>query len=143
MKKMETKIALSLYDTSIFIDDDCFDICDDIFDYVIAFGVPYDNELNDYYDKVLNYMAHNITCIKGGGTFKTCKISEFMDTHRKAFDKWMNNNYYESWQPQNREIATIDDEEFYDIYIDLFNSIVTGNLSESEYQELYNNLIEE
>ena len=131
------KIELSLYDTSIFIDDDCFDICDDIFDYAVAFGVAYDNELNDYYDKVLNYMAHNIICIKGGGIYKTCKISEFMDSHRKAFDKWMNNNYYESWQPQNLEIATIDDEEFYDIYIDLFNLIVCGNLSEEEYKELY------
>lgn len=131
------KVELSLYDTSIFIDDDCFDICDGIFDYAVAFSVPYDNELNDYYDKVLNYMAHNIICVKGGGTYKTCKISEFMDAHRKAFDKWMNNNYDERWQPQNLEIATIDDEEFYDIYIDLFNLIVCGGLSEEAYKELY------
>lgn len=117
--------------------DDGFDIADDIFDYGVYFYAT-EEEKNDYYEKVQLFIAKDLDIIElDTKDYSICKISEFMDKHRKAFDKWMNNNYYESWQPQNRAVATIDDEEFYDIYIDLFNQIVCGNLSESEYKELY------
>lgn len=125
--------------------EDGFDIADDIFDYgVFFFASDVNVQKDDYYDQVQLFIARDLDIIKlDTEHYSICKISEFMDRHRKAFDKWMNNNYYEAYQPQNRVVATIDDEEFYDIYIELFNDIVCGNLSESNYKELYGYLMDE
>jgi hypothetical protein len=125
--------------------EDGFDIADDIFDFgVFFFASDVNVEKDDYYDQVQLFIARDLDIIKlDTEHYSICKVSEFMDRHRKAFDKWMNNNYWEDYQPKNNPTYTIDDEEFYEMYIQLFESVVCGRLSEDEYKELYGYLMEE
>lgn len=121
--------------------DDGFDVADDLFDMGVYFYAS--DNCGDYYDRVMLFFAQNIEVVKFQKDWYTiCKIAEFIEANREAFDNFMNEVYNDAWQPQNRPKYTIDDEEWYDLYIDCFLNLVNGNFSESDYELLYGFLME-
>ena len=118
------------------------DIGDDVFDYGNYF--EYDLDLKDYYDKVLDFMANEIefeTYRKDW--FSTCKITNFIEKYQEQFDEFLNEVYREEYTPKyicqkhNIEKIDVDDELFYDIYIEMFGSLINGGFSEKDYENLY------
>jgi hypothetical protein len=121
-----------------------FDISDEIFDWGNYFEV--DNNLTlqkaDFYDIVMVYFANNIEMVNyNEDWYSCCKVSEFIQKHRKAFDKFMEDCNSEYYKPN--ENVTIDDEEFFDLYISTFANLINGNYAEEDYELLYDLLIEE
>jgi hypothetical protein len=118
-----------------------FDIADEIFDWGNYFDVNYDSLEKDSYDVLMVYFANEIEMVNyNEDWYSCCKVSEFIDKHRKAFDLFMkqaNNKYY---QP-NGDIA-IDDEEFCDLYLSTFENLINGNYADEDYELLYQLLLE-
>lgn len=128
---------------------DGFDIGDNIFDYGVYFGYTFNS--NDYDDKVLELMASKIDLIKYNPSwYSTCNITGFIDKHRSIFDNFMSMVYRDEYTPEylckkyNLKQINKDTELFYSIYIELlFNDIVIGNLTDSEYKILYEMFLNE
>ena len=118
-----------------------FDIGDEIFDWGNYFEIDNYSLTKDSYDVVMVYFANNIEMINyNEDWYSCCKVSEFIQSHRKAFDKFMekcNSKYY---QPNDK--VTMDDEEFYDLYINTFANLINGNYAEEDYELLYDLLLE-
>ena len=118
-----------------------FDIGDEIFDWGNYFAIDNYNTTKDSYDIVMTYFANNIEMVNyNEDWYSCCKVSEFIQSHRKAFDKFMekcNNKYY---QPNDK--VSMDDEEFYDLYINTFANLINGNYAEEDYELLYDLLLE-
>lgn len=127
---------------------DGFDISDTVFDSGVYFDYSQDSE--DYFDKVLDLMASEIEVKEYHPNWYTpCKITEYIDKHKKTFDSFLNKVYNECYTPKEvckrlgvNEIES-DSEEFYDLYIDAFENLVIGKFSEEAYEMLYNLLIKE
>ena len=132
---------MKIYDFMKFSDIDGFDIADEIFDWGTHFCIDMHNVAKDSYDVVMTYFANNIEMVNYRQEwYSSCKVSEFIQSHRKAFDKFMRMVNNENYQP-NDEI-TIDDEEFCDLYLSTFESLVCGNYAEEDYELLYELLLE-
>ena len=118
-----------------------FDIGDEIFDWGNYFEVDNYNTSKDSYDTLMVYFANNIEMVNyNEDWYSCCKISEFIQAHRKAFDKFMvecNNKYY---QPNDK--VSMDDEEFFDLYISTFANLINGNYAVEDYELLYELLLE-
>ena len=71
--------------------------------------------------------------------YSCCKVSEFIQKHRMAFDKFMKEVNNERYQPDDK--VTIDDEEFCDLYLITFESLVCGNYADKDYELLYELLL--
>lgn len=119
-----------------------FDIGDETFDY----GIYYDYDVNSesYYDRVLDFMAEKIEFVKyQKDWYSTCKITEFMESYQKQFDKFLNEVYCEEYTPQficNKykiDKITSDDELFCDVYIELFDNLIKGSFGEKAYKRLF------
>lgn len=122
--------------------DDGFDIADDIFDWGNYFG--YDLESDDYYDKLLDFMADHIEFVKyQKDWYSICKITDFIVKYQDKFDKFLNEVYLEEYTPKylckkyNMPKISEDDELFYDVYFDMFANLLNGNFSDEEYEKLY------
>lgn len=131
---------MTIYEFMKFSDKDGFDIADEIFDWANYFGIDLHNTEKDSYDVVMVYFANNIemVCYRENW-YSSCKVSEFIQKHRKAFDEFMRTTNNESYQP--KEDVTIDDEEFYDLYLMTFESLINGNYAEEDYEWLYDLLL--
>ena len=116
-----------------------FDIGDETFDWGTYFEI--DNTTTDSYDVLMVYFANNIEMLNyKENWYSCCKVSEFIQEHRMAFNKFMekcNNEYY---QPNDE--VTMDDEEFFDLYINTFANLVNGNYAEEDYELMYELLLE-
>ena len=126
---------------------DGFDIADDIFDWGNYFG--YNEKSNDCYDKVLDFMAEHIEFVKYQKEwYSICKITDFIVKYQKQFDKFLNEVYKKEYTPkylcEKYDIPRIseDDELFYDIYFEMFSSLINGNFSDNNYELLYKILTE-
>ena len=122
--------------------DEGLDIADDIFDWGNYF--EYNLELSDYYDKVLDFMANEIEFVKyHKGWYSICKITDFIQKYQDKFDEFLNDVYQEEYTPRyfcendGIEKIDVDDELFYDIYIEMFGSLINGGFSEKDYKKLY------
>lgn len=102
-------------------------------------------ECNDYYDKLMLVFGLNIKVESGRDGFACCHISEFLREHHHTFKNFMIWAYREDslFNPKNWEKDyTIDDEEFYDTYLDTFKDLINGNFSDTHYKNLYEMLVE-
>ena len=115
------------------------DIYDNIFDYEgVCFVYEETEEEKESIDIVLDYIARNLEVEKEVGDWLVCKINDFCMKHKNIFDNFMNENYNEEWQPQVWEKhygrkLTDNEEEFCDYYLDLFNCLIYGGVSEETY----------
>lgn len=122
---------------------DGFDIGDNTFDYGVYFGYSFNS--NDYFDKTLELIASKMDLIKyQPNWYSICDITGFIDKNREVLDEFMSMVYRDEYTPkyicekEGIEKIDTDTEEFCDIYIDLlFNDIVIGNLTDSDYKILY------
>ena len=118
-----------------------FDISDDVFDFVNYFECYADfADCEDGYDKVMYLFGSNIKVLKfQPDWYSICNITEFIETNIDAFNEFLNQVYREEYQPQNFDRQyTSNDEEFYDIYIEMFGYLLNGSFTDSEYNLLYN-----
>ena len=136
--------------------EDC-DICDEIFDWGVNLGYggynsfeEIDKDFNENpeqsgYYKFLLLCCLNIKVIKPQPKWYTiCRVSQFIDENRKAFDRFMNEENWDDYCPKNYENKIeIDDELFYDIYLTTFENLCVGNYSDSNYVKLVNYLLKE
>lgn len=119
---------------------DGFDIADEIFDWATYFGFDFDSLEKDSYDVVMTYFANEIEMVNyQENWYSCCKVSEFIQKHRKAFDLFMKEVNNERYQPD--EEVTIEDEEFCDLYLATFESLVCGNYADEDYDLLYELLL--
>lgn len=132
---------MTIYEFMKFSDKDGFDISDEIFDWGTYFGIDLHSFAQDSYDVVMVYFANHIEMVQyREGWYSCCKVSEFIQAHRQAFDKFMTAANSEHYQPNDK--ITIDDEEFCDIYISTFESLVCGNYADEDYELLFDLLME-
>ena len=107
------------------------DICDTIYDY----GTYYDFNIeeDDSYSLCMKEMAKHIDfkCFKSNW-YSQCEIAKFMFENQKTFNEFMNKYYNEEYRPKDNTYS-IEDEEFYDVYIDLFNMLVRGTFDSDQY----------
>ena len=66
--------------------------------------------------------------------YSTCYISEYIKKNIVAFNRFMNEENDEKFQPQHYE--EIDDETFYDLYLNTFENLVAGNYADEDYEKL-------
>lgn len=119
-----------------------FDIGDELFDWGTYFEINHYSTTKDSYDVLMVYFANNIEMVNYNEEwYSCCKVSEFIQSHRNAFDEFMRKCNNERFQPNDE--VTIEDEEFFDLYISTFASLINGNYAEEDYELLYDLLIEE
>lgn len=142
--KLEYK---SLYEVLMLTGHEDMDICDSVFDWGSNMGCYKSFEdCNDYYDKLMLLFCLNITCTKVNEKwYSCCDISRFISEHQDTFDKFMNEENREGYRPQDysHKLDYEKDEDFYDLYLNTFESLIIGNYAESDYQKLYEMLIKE
>lgn len=123
-----------------FSNKDGFDIADEIFDWATYFGADLHDTTNDSYNVVMVYFANEIEMVNFREEwYSCCKVSEFIQSHRKVFDEFMRMANNEYFQPNDE--VTIDDEEFYDLYLATFENLINGNYAEDDYELLYDLLL--
>ena len=133
------------------------DICDDIWDWCSNLGYgSYDSfeeidnhfgkdNIEGYYFKFILLCCLNIKVVKPQPQWYTvCKVSEFIDNNRKAFDKLMNEVNRDGFRPKDYDhfIEKDDKEElFYDVYMRTFENLIIGNYSDNDYKKLVKYLL--
>lgn len=131
---------MTIYEFMIFSNKDGFDISDEIFDWATYFGADLHNTTNDSYNVLMVYFANEIEMVNyQENWYSCCKVSEFIQKHKKAFDMFMKEVNNERFQPDDE--VTIDDEEFCDLYLSTFESLVCGNYADEDYELLYDLLL--
>jgi len=115
------------------------DIADTIFDFAVYFSCAksWEKCRDDDYEKCMLLFALNIKVESINQDYTICKITDFIEEHRKEFDDFFNEVHKEQWQPRNMKAISCDDEEYYDFYIMCFESLVAGNYGEKDYTRLY------
>ena len=131
---------MTIYEFMKFSDKDGFDITDEIFDWATYFGADLHDTTNDSYNVVMVYFANEIEMVNyKENCYSCCKVSEYIQKHRMAFDKFMKQANNSACQPDDE--VTIDDEEFCDLYLSTFESLVCGNYADEDYELLYELLL--
>ena len=131
---------MTIYEFMKFSDKDGFDIADEIFDWATYFGADLHDTTNDSYNVVMVYFANEIEMVNyKENWYSCCKVSEFIQKHRMAFDKFMKQANNSAYHPDDE--VTIDDEEFCDLYLSTFESLVCGNYADEDYELLYELLL--
>jgi hypothetical protein len=132
---------MTIYEFMLFSREDGFDIADNIFDWGNYFGVDLHPYEQDSYNVLMIYFANNIEMVNyNKNWYSSCKVSEFIQSHRQAFDKFMRMVNNENYQPDDS--VTFEDEEFCDLYLSTFESLINGNYAEEDYELLYELLLE-
>ena len=120
-----------------------FDIADVDFDWGNYFEVPEEVENDDYYDKCMIFFAENITMVNyQENWYSGCKIGEFLMNYEDAFTTFMNEENRYEYRPENFDFE-IGDEDWYELYIMTFESLINGNYCEEDYEKLYTYLTQE
>lgn len=140
--KLESK---SIYEVLMFNQQEDMDICDDIFDWGSNIGCRKSFEdCQDYYDKLMLLFCLNIECKRYNEKwYSCCKITEFIEANKEVFDKFMNEENREEYTPRyykeelGMDNVTSETDDFYDLYLNTFESLIVGNYCESDYEKLY------
>lgn len=120
-----------------------YDIADEISDFYNCFVVnENEGDNNDSYDRLMDLFASSIEAVKvcKNGAMLV-KLTEYINEHIEAFNKFMNEENKDCYKPKNYiKQFTIDDEGFYDLYINTMASLINGNYCDKDYTKLYNYL---
>lgn len=142
-------IPTTLYNAIMMTNGEGFDICDDVWDWGIYFGCPKsfeeceskDPDMEyDWYEALMLLFALNITCTKiQPKWYSVCLITQFIKDNIDVFRKFFNENNREGYRPMDYENAEDDtvDDGFYEAYMQPMESLIAGNYSYSDYEELY------
>lgn len=119
-----------------------FDICDETFDWGTYFYADFEEEKGDSYNDLMCLFAEEIVCIKyKKDYYSICQVSQFILSYKEAFDRFMNEENNEFYKPKNYDNITMNDGDF-EIYLLTFENLIIGNYSNSDYEKLYNYIIE-
>lgn len=130
-------MRMTIYEFLSFCEDvDGLDIGDDVYDFVTHIDCKLKKgQCKDNYDKCMRYLC---TQMELGNYrpnwYSTCYISEYIKKNIVAFNRFMNEENDEKFQPQHYE--EIDDETFYDLYLNTFENLVAGNYADEDYEKL-------
>ena len=113
----------------------------DIGDYTFDSGIYFECDSNetlpinaDSYDYCMRWLAENIEVYRFEPEwFTICHITEFIIENRQVFDELLNKIHVAQWQPKNYKQYTEEDEEFYDMYIEPLEGLISGNYSDHDY----------
>lgn len=137
----------TLAETFQFIGETDSDIADTIFDFYS--NICYSEKSTEDYDKCMSLFCELIMVEQvvparhGNVSYIICRITDFVEKYKEVFRDSMNECYREGCRPCDwGEDYTPDDEDFYDTYLNFFEIVITGNLPESAYGEIYNKLLE-
>lgn len=138
-KKLET-----LYDVIISSGD--VDICDEDWDFENCFvtGGETWSDCADYYDCLMLLFALNLKVLHYYPEYSsvTCNIAEFLWDHKEVMNSFMEDNNTWSHTPgYYKEISPDCDSGFYETYMMTFASLINGNYSERQYEELFKALV--
>lgn len=114
------------------------DVCDKVFDVGMYFDFSDDG---DNYDRCMVDMAKRIEVIEVKENWYTiCNITKFLETNKKIFDDFIEKFYKDEYKP--KKSYTPDEEEFYDVYVELFEQLVIGSWCDKHYAWLLKELEE-
>ena len=127
---------MTIYEMFLFCEIDETDIGDDTYDWVNNFSCCMDkSKAKNPYDKLMRYFATNIEVSNYKPKwYSNAYVSDFIKKHIDAFNKFMNENNIEGFRPC--EYDDIDDETWYDLYMNTFSNLINGNYSDEQYAEL-------
>lgn len=130
-------MRMTIYELLSFVEGiEGIDIGDDVFDFVTHIDCKLKKgECNDNYDFCMRYFCTQIelSCYRPNW-YSNAFISEFIKKHINAFNKFMNEENADNFKPQNYD--EIDDDLFYDLYLNTFENLVTGGYADSDYEKL-------
>lgn len=132
---------MTIYELLSFVEGiDGIDIGDDVYDFVTHIDCHIKKgECKDNYDKCMRYLCTQLelSCYRPNW-YSNCYISEYIKKNIDAFTKFMDEENDEKFKPKNYE--DIDDEMFYDLYLNTFENLVVGNYADQDYEKLLNYL---
>lgn len=136
--KIENK---TIYETLRLCNVNDMDICDDDWDWGICVQCE-DNfeQCHDYYDKFMLLFCLNVVCLKFNREwYSPCKVCDFIEQNRKAFDKFLNEENRESCRPMDftSKLCCDEDNGYYEIYMQSLEQLIAGQYSERQYEKLY------
>lgn len=130
-------MRMTIYELLSFVEGiDGIDIGDDVFDFVTHIDCHIKKgDCQDNYDKCMRYLCTQLELSNyKPNWYSNCYISEYIKKNIVAFDRFMNEENEEKFQPQNYD--DIDDETFYDLYLNTFENLVVGNYADEDYEKL-------
>lgn len=130
-------MRISLYELFDLCDLDDTDICDDVYDWAVNFScIVNKSDCLDYYDKLMRLFATKIECNKyRPNGYTNCFVSQFIKDNMFVFTSFLNEENREYCRPKDYD--DIDDDVFYDIYMQSIEQLITGGYSDRQYEVLY------
>ena len=114
------------------------DIADNTYDFAVNFSCHLKKgQCHDNYDLLMRRFATQIECDKfdvDSTSMAHCDIYGFIKKYLNQFNVFMNEYNRDGYRPI--EYEDIDDETFYDLYFETFQSLVVGNYSDEAYGRL-------
>lgn len=133
-------IKITLYDVICYNDGNGFDISDTYWDWGTYFECPLKwEDCHSYCDACMLLFALNIEFVKfKSDWFSPCKVTEFIENNREAFDRFLNEAYREGYRPCDGDRLNADEDKgYYELYMDAMEQLLIGNFSESKYERLF------
>ena len=147
--KRETPKEISFFDACRLNQVDGSDICDNDWDWGIFLSCPDESdidELDEAYDKFCLILCLNLKC-KGivHNWYTPCDVAHFIEEHRKAFDRFMDEENKEGYRPKDYDKPLKWDEDggYLEVYMGTMENLIAGNYCESDYAKLIQYLMEE
>ena len=143
--RSEEGLGMTLYEASQLSEG--LDITDKIWDIGIYFECPanWEEATDDSYDRFMLLLGCNIKVAKWRPKgYTICDIAGFMWENRDVFGPFFNENNREGYRPadygDSEELDPEEDSGFYEAFMQPFESLLAGNYTDEDYQELYEKL---
>lgn len=128
--------------------DGC-DICDADWDWGIYLGIPEAKSLKeceDDYDRFCLLLALNLECEKfQSDWYSVCKVSAFIEQHRKAFDRFCEEENRVGYRPSDypEPLKADEDHGYCEVYMGTMENLIAGNYCDSDYEKLVSYILGE
>ena len=140
---------ISFFDACRYNQIDGADICDEDWDWGIFLSCPDEGDidkLDDAYDKFCLILCLNLTCqCVVQDWYTPCDVCSFIEKHRKAFDRFMEEENREGCRPSDypEPLKADEDKGYYEVYMGTMENLIAGNYPEGDYEKLIRYLMEE
>lgn len=150
LTKVPEQQETSLYEALVAERMDGCDICDVDWDWGIYLGIPDGaksiDSCEDGYDKFCFILCLNLKT-KGiqPEWYTPCNVCGFIEEHRATFEEFFNEKNREGYRPSDYEgpLKPDEDKGYYEAFMEPMESLIAGNYSESDYDELVTMLLGE